>query len=218
MFGQKKQLLFLFQATIFPFIASIFIEAKPISVKIIPIYKNEKQLIKRAAAGNREAQQCIYGKFSPKMLGVCRQYVKDLHFAEDVMINGFLKVFKNLDSYKFKGSFEGWIRKIMIRESISYIRKQQFVVYDDDLYERNEVGTQSLTTDLDVEHIQMLIDALPEGYRMVFVLYVVEGYKHHEIAELLQISENTSKSQLFKARKLLQERLQHQNIIGYGSR
>lgn len=152
------------------------------------------------------------------MLGVCRQYVKDLHFAEDVMIGGFLKVFKNLGSFGFKGSFEGWIRKIMIRESISYIRKQQFVVYDDELYERNELGNNTISTDMDVEHIQMLIDALPEGYKMVFVLYVVEGYKHQEIAELLQITESTSKSQLFKARKMLQEQLKHQNIIGYGSR
>ncbi|MBD0778545.1 RNA polymerase sigma factor [Maribacter sp. ANRC-HE7] len=187
-------------------------------MKIITIYNNEKQLIKKAAAGHQEAQKRLYEKFAPKMLGVCRQYVKDLHFAEDVMIGGFLKVFKNLGSFGFKGSFEGWIRKIMIRESISYIRKQQFVVYDDDLYERNEIETNTISTDMDVEHIQRLIDALPEGYKMVFVLYVVEGYKHQEIAELLQISENTSKSQLFKARKLLQEQLQYQNIIGYGSR
>ncbi|MBD1261866.1 RNA polymerase sigma factor [Maribacter polysiphoniae] len=187
-------------------------------MKIITIYNNEKQLIKKAAAGHQEAQKRLYEKFAPKMLGVCRQYVKDLHFAEDVMIGGFLKVFKNLGSFGFKGSFEGWIRKIMIRESISYIRKQQFVVYDDELYERNELGNNTISTDMDVEHIQMLIDALPEGYKMVFVLYVVEGYKHQEIAELLQITESTSKSQLFKARKMLQEQLQHQNIIGYGSR
>lgn len=187
-------------------------------MKIISIYNNEKQLIKKAAAGNQEAQKRLYDKFAPKMLGVCRQYVKDLHFAEDVMIGGFLKVFKNLGSFGFKGSFEGWIRKIMIRESISYIRKQQFVVYDDELYERNELGNNTISTDMDVEHIQMLIDALPEGYKMVFVLYVVEGYKHQEIAELLQITESTSKSQLFKARKMLQEQLKHQNIIGYGSR
>ena len=187
-------------------------------MKIISIYNNEKQLIKKAAAGNQEAQKRLYDKIAPKMLGVCRQYVKDLHFAEDVMIGGFLKVFKNLGSFGFKGSFEGWIRKIMIRESISYIRKQQFVVYDDELYERNELGNNTISTDMDVEHIQMLIDALPEGYKMVFVLYVVEGYKHQEIAELLQITESTSKSQLFKARKMLQEQLKHQNIIGYGSR
>ena len=168
--------------------------------------------------GNHEAQKRIYEKHAPKMLGVCRQYVKDLQFAEDVMIVGFLKVFKNLDSFKFNGSFEGWIRRIMIRESISYVRKQQFVVYDDELYERNEGETNTMSFEMDVEHIQMLIDGLPEGYKMVFILYVVEGYKHNEIAEILQISESTSKSQLFKARKMLQVKLKKQNIIGYGTR
>ena len=187
-------------------------------MKIISIYNNEKQLIKKAAAGNHEAQKRIYEKNAPKMLGVCRQYVKDLQFAEDVMIGGFLKVFKNLDSFKFNGSFEGWIRRIMIRESISYVRKKQFVVYDDELYERNEGESNIISSEMDVEHIQMLIDALPVGYKMVFILYVVEGYKHNEIAELLQISESTSKSQLFKARKMLQEKLKKQNIIGYGTR
>ena len=187
-------------------------------MKIITIYNNEKQLIKKAAAGNPEAQKRIYGKLAPKMLGVCRQYVKDLHFAEDVMISGFLKVFENLGTFRFQGSFEGWVRRIMIRESISYIRKQQFVVYDDELYERNEVETNTISLDMDVEHIQLLIDALPQGYKMVFILYVIEGYKHHEIAELLQISESTSKSQLFKARRMLQKKLQQQNIIGYGRR
>jgi len=188
------------------------------TLKIISIYNNEKQLIKRAASGNQEAQKRIYDKYAPKMLGVCRQYVKDLHFAEDVMIGGFLKVFTKLNTFNFNGSFEGWIRKIMTRESISYVRKQQFVVYDDELYERSETGTNEIDTDLEVEHVQLLIDALPEGYKMVFVLYVVEGYKHHEIADLLKISESTSKSQLFKARKLLQEKLKEQNIIGYGTR
>lgn len=187
-------------------------------MKIITIYNNEKQIIKKAAAGNQEAQKHIYDKYASKMLSVCRQYIKDLQFAEDVMIIGFLKVFTHLGSFGFNGSFEGWIRKIMIRESISYVRKQQFVVYDDELYEQNTTEYNSISSKLDVEHIQLLIDALPEGYKMVFVLFVVEGYKHHEIAELLQISENTSKSQLFKARKMLQEKLKKQNIIGYGTR
>lgn len=187
-------------------------------MKIINFYTNEKQLIKKSASGDREAQKRLYEKYAPKMLGVCRQYIKDLHFAEDVMVNGFLKVFMNLNSFQFKGSFEGWIRRIMIRESISYLRKQQFVVYDDEVFEKQGLDTfTSTTADMDVEHIQRLIDELPEGYRAVFVLYAVEGYKHREIAELLDISENTSKSQLFKARQVLQEKLKAQNIIGYGT-
>ena len=174
-------------------------------------------MLKKATAGNRQAQRAIYEKFAPKMLSVCRQYIKDVQFAEDVMINGFVKVFKNLDAFEHRGSFEGWIRRIMIRESISYLRKKQFVVFDDEVFEKNESMVSETSSILDMEYIQDLIDGLPEGYKMVFVLYAVEGYKHSEIAEALGISESTSKSQLFKARKLLQRRLNAQNKTNYGT-
>ena len=187
-------------------------------MKIIPFYKNEKQLIKKAISGNRDAQERLYKKHAPKMLGVCRQYIKDVHFAEDVMVKGFLKMFTKLDTFKFEGSFEGWLRRIMIRESISYLRKQQFVVYDDEVYENNQTQDVSQHTDMDTEHIQQLIDGLPQGYKMVFVLYTIEGYKHQEIAEMLSIAESTSKTQLLKARRLLQDQLRKQNIVGYGNR
>jgi len=134
------------------------------------------------------------------------------------MVQGFLKMFNKLDTFKFEGSFEGWLRRIMVRESISYLRKQQFVVYDDEVYEKNQSEEISQSTDLDTEHIQQLIDKLPQGYKMVFVLYTVDGYKHKEIAEMLSITESTSKTQLLKARKLLQDQLRQQNIIGYGNR
>ncbi|NDV15476.1 sigma-70 family RNA polymerase sigma factor [Muricauda sp. TY007] len=176
-------------------------------MKIIALHSNEKQLIKKSIKGDQQAQKLLYDKFSPKMLGVCRQYIKDLHFAEDVMINGFVKVFKHLGSYQHKGSLEGWIRTIMVRESISYLRKRQFVVYDDDALEVNGEVSSGNDDLLDVEYVQYLIDELPEGYKAVFLLYAIEGYGHKEIAELLEISEGTSKSQLFKARKMLQENL-----------
>lgn len=186
-------------------------------MKIIPFYSNEKQLIKKSIRGDRGAQRHLYESYAPKMLGVCRQYIKDIHFAEDVMVEGFVKVFRYLDTFKFAGSFEGWIRRIMIRESISYLRKRQFVVYDNEVFDRNEPQPISISSEIDVERIQMLIDELPEGYKLVFVLYTVEGYKHSEIAEMLQITESTSKSQLFKARKVLQAHLKKQNFIGYGN-
>jgi len=187
-------------------------------LKIISLYTNDKQLIKKAASDNRQAQQALYEKFSPKMLSVCRQYVKDLQFAEDVMVNGFVKVFKHLNSFKHEGSFEGWIRKIMVRESISHLRKQQFIVYDDDVIERNNDSKTLQSSELDVAHIQLLIDALPTGYKTVFILNTVEGYRHQEIAKMLDITESTSKTQLFKARKMLQEKLKQQKIIGYGTK
>lgn len=164
-------------------------------------------MIKKAIAGNQQIQKLLYEKFAPKMLSVCRQYIKDLQFAEDVMVNGFVKVFQNLSSFQHKGSFEGWVRKIMVRESISYLRKKQFVVYDDELCESQPKEMDNNTVLLDVEYVQKLIDKLPEGYKIVFLLYAIEGYKHHEISKMLKISEGTSKSQLFKARKMLQENL-----------
>ena len=181
-------------------------------MKIIPFYKNEKQLIRKSASGNREAQHRLFEKYAPKMLGVCRRYIKDLHFAEDAMVNGFVKVFKNLDSFRYEGSFEGWVRRIMVRESISHLRKQQFIVYDDTIFDEAASESVDSTSEFDIDHIQQLIDALPDGYRTVFVLYAVEGYKHQDIAALLNISESTSKSQLFKARKLLQEKLKLKGI------
>ncbi|MCK0156060.1 RNA polymerase sigma factor [Cellulophaga sp. F20128] len=177
-------------------------------MKIITLYTNEKTLIKKAAQADREAQERLYTTYAPKMLSVCRQYVKDLQFAEDVMVGGFLKVFTYLDTFKFEGSFEGWVRKIMVRESITFLRKKKPIVFDDEVFERSAPKHITSAPDLDVEQVQMLIDALPNGYKIVFVLYAIEGYSHSEVAEQLQISENTSRSQLFKARKMLQEQLE----------
>lgn len=183
-------------------------------MRIVPLYTNEKQLIRKAISGDRNYQKLLYDRFAPKMLGVCRQYIRDVQFAEDVMVNGFVKVFQNLESFQFKGSFEGWIRKIMVRESISYVRKKQFVVYDDEVVETGNASSTVSHSLLDAEYVQKLIDKLPEGYKMVFLLYAIEGYKHNEIAEMLKISEGTSKSQLFKARKMLQENLKLQGVTG----
>ncbi|MCK0161798.1 RNA polymerase sigma factor [Allomuricauda sp. F6463D] len=176
-------------------------------MKIITLHTNEQQLIKKAIKSDRQAQKLLYDKFSPKMLGVCRQYIKDLHFAEDVMISGFVKVFNHLGSFQNTGSFEGWIRTIMVRESISYLRKRQFVVYDDDAVAVEGEVLSSNDGLLDAEYVQHLIDQLPEGYKAVFLLNTIEGYGHKEISEMLEISEGTSKSQLFKARRMLQENL-----------
>jgi RNA polymerase sigma-70 factor (ECF subfamily) len=168
------------------------------------LYNQQKSLIKKAINNNREAQQQLFEQHSPKMLGVCRQYVKDLHHAEDLMLQGFLKVFTNLHKFEYKGSFEGWIRRIMVNTCLSYLRKKNVEFATDEDYIFNEATTESLENTT-IEDIQKLIDDLPDGYKMVFNLYAVEGYKHLEISKKLGISESTSKSQLFKARKLLQE-------------
>ena len=173
-------------------------------MKVINLHQEEKNLIELAVENNRHAQQQIYTRFSPKMLSVCRQYIKDIHQAEDVMITAFMKVFVNLKNFESKGSFEGWIRRIMVNESISFIRAQKKVSFLEDEYYKEE-GFNNIESNLSLEDIQSLIDRLPEGYKMIFNLYAIEGYKHKEIAEMLGINEGTSKSQLSHARKMLQE-------------
>lgn len=175
-------------------------------MKVINLHQEEKELIELAVENNRHAQHQIYTKFSPKMLSVCRQYIKDLHQAEDVMITAFMKVFTNLKNFEHKGSFEGWIRRIMINECISYIRVKKKVSFiEDENYFEDRYN--HIESQFSVDDIQFLIDNLPDGYRMVFNLYCIEGFKHHEIATLLGINEGTSKSQLSHARKMLQEQI-----------
>lgn len=186
-------------------------------LKVIQLYKNEAQLIKKTTQNNREAQHILFELHAPKMLSVCRYYIRDLQHAEEVMLNGFFKVFTKLKDYKSEGSFEGWIRRIMIRESISFLRQQKNVEFSTKDIEVYDEVTNNIKTELEVEEIQLLIDNLPEGYRMVFVMYAIEGYKHSEIAEELNITEGTSKSQLFKARKLLQQQLNVLNKTSNGT-
>jgi RNA polymerase sigma-70 factor (ECF subfamily) len=133
------------------------------------------------------------------------------------MIDGFVKVFQALPEFRFQGSFEGWVRRIMVREAIDFLRKRPFVVYDE--IRMDDPATEPLNSDpYELEALEKMIEALPDGYRLVFTLYAVEGYKHSEISELLDISESTSKSQLYKARKQLQKQLNESSIPRYGTR
>lgn len=175
-------------------------------MKIINLYPDEKELIRLAVAQNRQAQHKIYLKFSAKMLGVCRQYIKDIQEAEDVLLMAFLKVFTHIKSYEHAGSFEGWIRRIIINECISFIRSKKKITYlDDEFYMEEPII--AFESNFTVDEIQLLIDCLPDGYKIVFNLYVIDGYKHKEIASMLGIAVGTSKSQLSHARKILQEQI-----------
>ncbi|MDI9257797.1 MULTISPECIES: RNA polymerase sigma factor [Flavobacterium] len=175
-------------------------------MKVINLHKDEKELIELAVDHNRHAQHQIYSKFAPKMLSVCRQYIKDVHQAEDIMITAFMKVFTSLKNFEHKGSFEGWIRRIMVNECISFIRADKKVKFieDETFFEERHNNIES---QFSVDDIQFLIDSLPEGYKMIFNLYAIEGFKHQEIAAMLGISEGTSKSQLSHARKMLQDNI-----------
>ena len=172
-------------------------------LKIRTLHNQTNQLITDAIQQKREAQQVLFERYSPKMLGVCRQYVKDVHHAEELMLSGFLKVFTHISKFKNEGSFEGWIRRIMVNTCISYLRKKNPIQLTDEDFVFNDQATENLES-TELEDIQKMIDALPIGYKMVFNLYAIEGYKHAEIAEELGITVSTSKSQLFKARKWLQ--------------
>jgi RNA polymerase sigma-70 factor (ECF subfamily) len=186
-------------------------------MRVINLHQDEHNLIKQAKGGNRQAQQRIYQQFSPKMLGVCRQYVRDVQLAEDVMITAFMKVFVHLENFEFKGSFEGWIRRIMVNESISFLRVQKKTEFLEDTFYQ-ESSSEVAEGLLSIEDLQLLIDQLPDGYRMIFNLYVIEGYKHHEIAKMLEINEGTSKSQLSHARKMLQLKINALNQLQNGSK
>ena len=185
-------------------------------MKTIKLY-NEKLLIKKAIQNDREAQEQLFVRHSPKMLGVCRQYVKDIQHAEDLLLSGFLKVFTKLATFKNEGSFEGWIRRIMVNTCISHLRKKNLVNLSDEDFVFNEAATESLEN-TSVTDIQNLIDALPEGYKIVFNLFAIEGFKHSEIASNLGISVSTSKTQLFRARKLLQKNYIKMNTFEHGNK
>lgn len=156
--------------------------------------------------------------FAPKMLSVCRYYVSDAQKAEEVMLNGFFKVFKYLKDYKNEGSFEGWIRRIMVRESISFFRQKKQIQFADEVENYAAEYHNDIDSSIEVAEIQACIDALPNGYKLVFNMYAIEGYKHNEIANLLDISEGTSKSQLFKAKKMLQEKINALNTAKNGTK
>ena len=172
--------------------------------KVIKI-SNDSQLIKQSLQNNRQAQKLLYEKFSPKMLSLCAYYIKDLQQSEEVMLNGFLKVFTKLKQYSNKGSFEGWIRKIMVFECISYLRKKNQLVFTDNIEIFEPIIENEVELGIAVEDLHNYIDALPEGCKVIFNMYVIEGYKHAEIAEILNVSIGTTKTQLYRARKALQE-------------
>ena len=153
------------------------------------------------------------------MLGVCRRYLKRLEDAEDALVEAFCKVFTNIDQYNGKGSFEGWIRRIVVNECLMALRKKYALKNAYEIQEHFDLrDDQNVVAELAAQDILQLLDELPNGYRTVFNLYVIEGYKHREIAELLDISINTSKSQLILAKKKMQQLLLDHNYPGVAAR
>jgi RNA polymerase sigma-70 factor (ECF subfamily) len=174
--------------------------------RILALFSQEAQLVKALRKEDPKAQRQVYDKYSTRMLALCFRYVCDDMAAEDVMVEGFLKVFEKIGQFSGEGSFEGWIRRIMVNEALGYLRKQKRILEDNLSDEANNIPDYTQADqNLQAEELLALIEALPVGYRTVFNLYAIEGYAHMEIAQMLGITESTSKSQLHRARALLQK-------------
>jgi len=175
----------------------------------LKIYRaKETELIEGCQRQNREAQQALYRTYSGKMYSLCCRYVKDRMEAEDVLVTAFTKIFERISQYKGEGSFEGWIRRVVVNESLTYLRKNKNMYLETDIEAAAyEPDYQKLDNQLEAEDLMKMIEELPVGYRTVFNMYAVDGFSHQEIADQLGISENTSKSQLSRARALLQKKL-----------
>jgi RNA polymerase sigma factor (sigma-70 family) len=170
----------------------------------------ELELIEACQRQDRRAQQLLFDRYSPLMFGVCKRYVKSREDGEDVLVEAFFKVLTNIQNFKSEGSFEGWIRRIVINEALMFLRKQHNFNMTLEISPQMDTEADPVTAvdELAAQDIVNMLDGLPTGYRTVFNLYAIEGYKHREIAELLGISINTSKSQLILAKKRLQELLE----------
>ncbi len=167
---------------------------------------SEQELVKKCLQGEKNAQELLFKTFANKMFAVCLRYSNAREDAEDILQEGFVKAFKNLKMFEFKGSFEGWLRRIFVNTAIEHHRKNAKWMYSEDVQEVNiENGDISILQRLRAEDLLKLVQKLPAGYRTVFNLFAIEGFTHQEIAAQLQISENTSKTQLFKARATLQK-------------
>ena len=168
----------------------------------------DTDLIKGCIAGDPRSQELLYERFAPKMYAVCLRYAGNNDDAQDLLQEGFIKVFRNLEKFRNEGSFEGWLRRVFVNTSIEHYRRK---VHLNSISEKEEVGIEdasvSVLDQLAERDIVQLVQELSPGYRAVFNLYVIEGYSHKEIGEILGISEGTSKSQLARAKSILQKKV-----------
>lgn len=182
--------------------------------------ETEHLLIKGCIAGDRASQTKLYDLFAHVMLGVCLRYAKNREEAEEILQEGFLRVFTYISTFKGTGSFEGWIRKIMVNCALFRYRSKSHLqpVIRLETSDYVAISETDIVSNLDAKELLSLIQSLPPGYRLVFNLYVFEGYKHREIAEALGIAEGTSKSNLSDARAFLQRALTYKKkLVHYNS-
>jgi RNA polymerase sigma-70 factor (ECF subfamily) len=169
----------------------------------------ETEWIEGAKRGDRRCQKAIYDLLSAKMFAVCLRYMGDRDSAEDILQDGFVTLFSKLDSYSGEGSFEGWARKIFVNTALMSLRKKDVLRKTEDVDTAWNITSDdpSVIQRIGYQELLKMIAVLPPGFRTVFNMYVIEGYSHKEIAEALEISETTSRSQLQRARVLLQSKI-----------
>ncbi len=181
------------------------------------LYMNrDLKLLKDCQKGKPKAQRMLYEKYKQEMINLCMRYADSRASAEDIFQDSFVKVFKNIQNVKEPGSLYFWIRKVVIHTAINHYHKEKNRLFHEDINELNEQlkeEDQDIISQLNAEEVLRMVNELPDGYRIVFNLYVVDGFKHHEIADMLGVTESTSKTQLRKARLLLQKKIQTSNQI-----
>ncbi len=180
---------------------------------------SENEVIEKCRKQDRHAQKYLYKKYASLLLGMCMRYTSDKSEAEDILQESFLKIFLNVSDFQGTGSFEGWMKRIVINTAITFYHKnlKHRYHYDiDDMYNLQTQETEYGSFDFTQEQLLKVVNDLPAGYRMVFNLYAIEGYKHKEIAEMMGIDINTSKSQFSRARKQLQKKLEEIKSIKHG--
>lgn len=165
----------------------------------------EKELVHKCLEGNSQAQKQLYNRYSPVLYAICMRYARNAENARDLLQESFIKVFEGLKYFRFEGSFEGWMKRVAVNTCLDFNKKLKSEPFNEELDLYEQVGQQELVSQgLNARDLVNLLQKLPVGYRTVFNLYAIEGYSHLEIAASLGVSENTSKTQLFKARKMLQ--------------
>lgn len=177
---------------------------------------NLEEVIEGCIRNKRKAQIRLYNQYAPGLLAVCMRYVADKSEAEDILQEAFFKILKNIREYKGKGHFENWMRKIVVNTAITYFHREKKHYYHEDIEDVNDAELQfnmSPDKEFEVMELQQLFTRMPDGYRVIFNLYAIEGYKHKEIAEKLGIEESTSKSQYLRAKNWLIKEMKKLNWL-----
>lgn len=176
---------------------------------------SDEELVQRCIRKEPKAQEYLYKTFSGRMLGICSRYTDTIEEAEDIMQDAFIKIFNKIDGFKGNGSLEGWMKRIMVNTALDAFRKNKNFRHNIDIetIEYTSETHQHVLESMGAKDLLKLIKTMPRGFRTIFNLYAIEGYAHKEIADMLEISESTSKSQYSRARTYLQKILQTEKVI-----